>query len=449
MAVESQTIAAISTAPGRGAVGVVRVSGTGACQIVTCLAGLVPSPRVATLRTLRSAAGDLIDQGLCLFFPAPASYTGEDMLELQVHGGPAVLRELLNACCAAGARQARPGEFTERAFLNGKLDLLQAEAVASLIESSSAQAARAAARACAGEFSLAVHGIAQQLIDLRVTLEATIDFSDEIPAFSADTHTAKAFDNLRQDLQRLLQKAYAGARLAEGVEVAILGLPNTGKSTLLNRLCGEDRAIVTPIAGTTRDVLSVDVDLDGVLFRLHDTAGIRETADPIEHEGVRRARARALTADLIVQVLTAAAAALADPPEISAALARGQPVLRVINKMDLVNGTARFIPSATGGEVWVSALLGQGIELLRAALLEAAGVVDSAEAPFTARARHVRALEKAAEAVAEAEGQFRDGAIELVCEHLRLAHNTLEELTGVYTTEDLLGAIFATFCIGK
>jgi tRNA modification GTPase len=195
--------------------------------------------------------------------------------------------------------------------------------------------------------------------------------------------------------------------------------------------------------------LSVDVDLDGVLFRLHDTAGLRDTADPIEHEGVRRARARALTADLIVQVLTVEAAALADPPEISAARARGQPVLRVINKMDLVNGTARFIPSVTGGEVWVSALLGQGLELLRAALLEAIGVVDSAEAPFTARARHVRALEKTVEAIAEAEIQCRDGAIELVCEHLRLAHNTLEELTGVYTTEDLLGAIFATFCIGK
>ncbi|MSQ69146.1 MAG: tRNA uridine-5-carboxymethylaminomethyl(34) synthesis GTPase MnmE [Gammaproteobacteria bacterium] len=449
MPAEPPTIAAIATAPGRGAVGIVRLSGPASSHIAVQLAGSLPPPRLAALRALRAPSGPLIDQGLCLFFPAPASYTGEDMVELQAHGGPAVLRELLNACCAAGARQARPGEFTERAFLNGKLDLLQAEAVASLIESSSAQAARAAARACAGDFSQAVAGIAQQLIALRVRLEAEIDFADDTPELSADADTAKRFASLRRDLQNLLAQAFAGARLAEGVEVAILGLPNTGKSTLLNRLCGEDRAIVTPLAGTTRDVLSVDVDVDGVMFRLADTAGLRDTDDLIEQEGVRRARARALNADLIIHVISAEALQAPDPPEILAALARGQSVLRVINKIDLVDASAPTSAAVAGAEVWISALLGQGIPLLRAALLAAAGLADIGEVPFTARARHVRALEKTAQAIAEAETQFSAAAIELACEHLRLAHALLEELTGVYTTEDLLGAIFATFCIGK
>ena len=442
----ADTIAAIATAPGRGAVGIVRVSGPAVPSIASQLIADLPAPRTAAFRPFRNQRGALIDQGLALYFRAPASYTGEDMLELQAHGGPSVLRQLLEATYAAGARAAEPGEFTQRAFLNGKIDLLQAESIATLIETSSTQAANAAARACAGEFSLAVSDINQTLVELRVLLEAGIDFADETE-FDRVRITTR-FDHLLTRLTALIRDAVAGARLNHGLDIAIIGKPNSGKSTLLNRLCREDRAIVTPLPGTTRDVLSVDIDLGGLSVRLHDTAGLRDAADPIEQEGLRRARALLKRCDALLYVTAIDQPADAEPPEVVAARQAGTAVLTVINKQDLQPaGSAPHSPAA--GLVPVSALTGEGIAALEAALLDIAGGQEITDAPFIARARHVDALTRARHEAAQAAGEYRADAYELACEALRQASRALEEMTGVYTSEDLLGDIFSRFCIGK
>lgn len=442
----STTIAAVATPPGRGAVGIVRISGPRAGEIAIALLGSRPPPRYARWCDFRARSGEPIDRGIALYFPAPNSYTGEDILELQAHGGTAVLHMLLEEACALGAVRANPGEFTERAFLNGKLDLLQAEAVAALIDASSNQAARAAVRACSGAFSTAVDAVSTQLRSARVLLEAGIDFGDDV-ADGIDA-AKQALVEARASLQQLLRDAEAGARLSNGLDVAIIGVPNSGKSTLLNQLCDEERAIVTPIAGTTRDVLSVDVMIEGICFRLHDTAGLRDSADPIEQEGVRRARMRLADADIVlhVQVLgDSTAADCVDPSQ----LAPHQHYLQVWNKIDLAGAAAGRQETPRGPAVRMSALSGDGLALLRQTLWEVAGGMTVSEAPFSARARHVAALHGVASRLDAALAQLDGGAVELCCEELRSTHRLLAEMTGEWTSEDLLGAVFSAFCIGK
>lgn len=445
MVSSGDTIAAIATAPGRGAVGILRISGPATGNIAISILGCLPSPRIATLRPFSDLNHRLLDHGIALFFVGPASYTGEDLLELQAHGGPAVMRGLLAAAYDAGARPARPGEFTQRAFLNGKIDLLQAESVATLIETASAQAASAAARACAGDFSTAVTGINHALKTLWAMLEASIDFAEETSVQTGPIE--QAFGNLRHQLSGLLRDARAGARLNQGLDVAIVGRPNSGKSTLLNRLCRDDRAIVTDIPGTTRDVLSVDVDLSGLALRIHDTAGLRETADPIEQEGLRRARALLKRCDILLYVVALDDADQTEPAEVAAARELGLPVLTVANKRDLLATQPAETPAID--KVFISALTGEGLATLEQALLDLAGGQEILDAPFVARARHIEALERASAQLTQAQLENADGALELACEGLRLASRALEEMTGTYTTEDLLGDIFSRFCIGK
>ena len=409
--------------------------------------GAVPAPRTARWCEFLAGHGETIDRGLALYFPAPNSYTGEDVLELQAHGGKAVLRMLLQEALAQGAEYARPGEFTERAFLNGKLDLLQAEAVAALIDAASDSAARAAARACSGAFSSAVHDVSASLREARVLLEAGMDFGDEVADGIGPATTALV--QAQVALQRLLRDAEAGARLSGGLDVAIVGAPNSGKSTLLNALCGEERAIVTPIAGTTRDVLTVDIGIAGLEFRLHDTAGLRETDDLIEQEGVRRARLRLRDADIVLHVQVAGESeALANTSNIGA-LTPAQRLIVVRNKIDLTGDTASREDTAVGVLVRLSALEGEGVSLLRETLWELAGGSAVAEAPFTARARHVHVLRGVAGRVEAALAALASGAGELSCEELRQALGLLAEMTGEWTTEDMLGAVFSAFCIGK
>lgn len=425
--------------------GILRISGPATGAIAHSMLGCLPPPRVATLRPFRDRDHRLLDHGIALFFAGPASYTGEDLLELQAHGGPAVMRGLLAAAYAAGARPAQPGEFTQRSFLNGKIDLLQAEAVATLIETHSSQAAGAAARACAGEFSSAVSSINEALKTLWVMLEAGIDFAEETSVQSERIH--QAFAQLLTRLSALLRDARAGARLNHGLDVAIVGRPNSGKSTLLNRLCRDDRAIVTDIPGTTRDVLSVDIDLSGLAIRIHDTAGLRESADPIEQEGLRRARALLKRCDMLLYVVALDDANQADPPEVAEARALGLPVLTVANKLDLLALPPAHTTAAQ--KVFISALTGEGMAALEQALLELAGGQEIIDAPFIARVRHIEALERATAEVTQASNESEAGAAELACEGLRQASRALEEMTGSYTTEDLLGDIFSRFCIGK
>jgi tRNA modification GTPase len=443
---DRDTIAAISTAPGRGAIGIVRVSGPAVRDLTLELTGITPAPRHATYTAFRDTHGAVIDRGLCLYFPAPASYTGEDLVEFQLHGSLPLLRELLATLFRRGARAARPGEFTERAFLNGRMDLMQAEAVASIIDSATTQAARAAVNACDGVLSAHLEKLTEALRALRVQFEAVIDFGDDVPSTETEAHGAARLLALREHLADTLRDARRGARLAQGLDVAIVGRPNCGKSTLLNRLCGEDRAIVTSIPGTTRDVLSVDLDIAGLAVRLHDTAGLRDTHDPVEQQGVERAWRRLAQCDLALHLRAPDVADDGLAEELLRATGHAVPVLTVLNKCDLINTPAG---AQSSGTIAISARSGAGLEDLRTAILEQSGATAAIEAPYIARARHVHALENAAAAVDAASAEFKAGMLELAAEQLAIAQRELEELTGVYTTEDLLGDIFANFCIGK
>lgn len=433
------TIAAVSTPAGRGAIGIVRVSGTDAVTIARRVCGHDLTPRHAHYTALKDVDGRIIDRGIALYFPAPASYTGEDLIEFQVHGSPPLLRALLATTFTLGARGARPGEFTERAFLNDRLDLLQAEAVAALIDAGSLRAARAAREACDGAFSTAVAAIAAELRALRVQFEALIDFGDDVPSDGTEAASAARLALLADQVTRVLADARRGARLAQGLDIAIVGRPNSGKSTLLNALCGEERAIVTDIPGTTRDVLSVDLELDGIAVRLHDTAGLRETEDRVEREGVGRARQRLERCDLALHLVA---------PDVDDALLDAElsslpaTVLTVGTKLDL-GQPARSV------DVAVSARTGAGLDELRAAILAKSGALDAADAPYLARERHLHALAEVAACIAAAQAELRDGQMELAAEELARALRALEEMTGEYTTEDLLGDIFSSFCIGK
>lgn len=441
-----ETIAAIATPAGRGAIGVIRLSGARALAIAEALAGPLPAPRSAGLRTLRDASGEVVDEALVLVFPGPASFTGEDVVELQGHGGPAVLALALERALQLGARPARPGEFSERAFLNGRMDLAQAEAVADLIAASGRRAARSAVRSLRGEFSRRVDALVERLTTLRARLEADFDFSDEDIDALDRGRLQEDLEALTTDLDAVLRAARQGVRLNSGYTVVLAGAPNVGKSSLLNRLADDDVAIVTPIPGTTRDLLRADIELDGLAVQVLDTAGLRDTDDPVEREGVRRALEAVSKADLLLRVCDDR------DPELRELLPEGAvdeavPRLDVYNKIDLSG--ARAGARDTGG-YGVSALNGDGIDALRAALSGALGYHPDTESQFTARARHVAALDSAGKALAGALRLSLSGeGIELIAEELRSAQNLLGEITGRVTSEDLLGVIFSTFCIGK
>ncbi len=441
------TIAAIASAPGAAGVGVLRVSGPAVPGIARALLGRPPEPRHAHFAAFRDGAGELIDRGLLLYFPAPASYTGEHVLELQGHGNTVLLDALLRRTCELGARLARPGEFTERAFLNGKLDLAQAEAVADLIAAGSQAGARAALRSMEGVFSRKVEDLLQALIALRVHVEAAIDFPEEEIDFLADPAIARQLQSLRAQLTDLLRETQRGVRLTDGLRIAIIGRPNAGKSSLLNALAGSDRAIVTDIAGTTRDVLREQLAIDGVSLELADTAGLRDTDDPVEREGVRRARQELTRADVALLVTDAAGAE--DDQRLFAGVQAQIERIVLVNKIDLDRRPAHSEHRDGAWWLWASVRTGDGIDRLRAHLKQLAGA-GSGEGAFSARRRHVLALERVAEHLDRTADVLRDiHAGELAAEELRHAQHALGEITGTYSSDDLLGAIFSSFCIGK
>ena len=441
----ADTIAAIATANGAAGVGIVRLSGPGAAAIAVALLGHAPRPRHAHRCEFRDAAGGAIDHGLLLHFPAPHSFTGEDVAELHAHGSPVVLRALLARTIELGARPARPGEFSERAFLNGKLDLVQAEAVADLIAAGSTAAARAAVRSLEGAFSDRVHAITDAVKALRTDVEATIDFADEALDPAIESRQLGRLAAVAAALDELLGSARRGARLTDGLTVAIAGAPNVGKSSLLNALAGTERAIVAEIPGTTRDVLRESVELDGIVVVLADTAGLRTTADPVEAEGVRRAHAEIMRADVVVLVDDASVAAVAAPLPDGVDPAT---TIRVHNKIDLAGLAARIERKDGAAKIWLSARTGAGLGHLVDELRRRAGLDTDGTGTFSARARHVDALERARMHITAARATPPD-APELLAEELRHAQRALGEITGEVTTEDLLGSIFATFCIGK
>lgn len=438
-------IAAIATAPGRGGVGVIRLSGPHLGKLAAVLAGRVPTPRMATLTTFRDEEGAAIDQGLLLYFPAPHSYTGEDVIELQGHGGPAVLQRLLKRCLALGARLAAPGEFTRRAFLNDKLDLAQAEAVADLIEASSEEAAKSAMRSLSGDFSKRVHGLVEGLINLRMLVEASLDFPDEDIDFVEAGDALGQLRRLQDDLRTLTGNARQGRLLRDGLTVVLVGQPNVGKSSLMNQLAGDDVAIVTEVAGTTRDTLRELIHIEGIPLHLVDTAGLRETEDTVERIGIARTWSAVEKADVVLLLIDsqhgvseAEAAILARLPAV--------PRLTVFNKIDLTGEAPATLDGEHGWTVRLSAREGAGVDLLRAKLLELAGW-QGGEGVFLARERHLAALAQAAGHMDTADQVYRQ--LELFAEELRLAQVALSSITGEFTADDLLGVIFSRFCIGK
>ncbi|MGA7438854.1 MAG: tRNA uridine-5-carboxymethylaminomethyl(34) synthesis GTPase MnmE, partial [Luteibacter sp.] len=428
-------------------VGAVRVSGPLVPAIAASMLGREPKPRHAHFAAFRDAAGELIDRGILLYFPGPASYTGEHVLELQGHGSAVLLDALLRRCVSLGARLARPGEFTERAFLNGKLDLAQAEAVADVVSATSEAGARAALRSMEGVFSARVDALLAELIGLRVHIEAAIDFPEEEIDFLADPVIGDKLAALRVNLDALLVETRRGVRLNDGITVAIVGRPNAGKSSLLNALAGSERAIVTDIAGTTRDVLRESIRIDGVTLELADTAGLRESDDVVEREGIRRARAQLERCDVAILV-TDDAHVQSDVAFLEGTPPRAARIV-VVNKIDLDGERAHHVQAADHEKLWLSARTGDGLEALRNSLraLATAGAGDGA---FSARRRHVVALEEVEAHLARtSEALHSAHAGELAAEELRHAQQALGEITGAYSSDDLLGAIFSSFCIGK
>ena len=455
-------IVALATAPGRGAIGVVRVSGPDLAPLARSICERTLAPRHATYGPFRDGDGQVIDHGLAIWFPGPDSYTGEDVLELQGHGGPVVMQLLMNRLLQLGQdpaiaeavpiRIARPGEFTERAFLNNKLDLAQAEAVADLIDASSAQAARSASRSLAGEFSHRVNDLVEKLVRLRMLVEATLDFPEEEVDALQRGDAAGQLSGLQTQLVELQQAAGRGVLLRDGMNVVIAGAPNVGKSSLLNALAGAESAIVSPIAGTTRDRVSEDILVDGVPLHVIDTAGLHETDDTVEQIGIARSRDAIASADVVLHLRVAQAAG-ATPDEndqragevIDIARAGGAALLEVHNKIDLIEHRATV---DSNDHIWLSAASGDGIDLLRAKLLELAGWQGSGESQFIARERHLQALARTAQHLAQASEAWA-GGLELFAEELRVAQLALSDITGEFSADDLLGEIFSRFCIGK
>lgn len=447
----SDTIVAAATPPGRGGVGVVRVSGAKVPEIAATLVGELPQPRHATFARFLDKAGEPIDVGLALFFPGPHSYTGEHVVELQGHGGPVVMERLVSRCIELGARRARPGEFTERAFHNDKIDLTQAEAIADLIDAGSQEAARAAMRSLQGEFSSMVQGLTDALVDLRTYVEAAIDFPEEEVDFLGDLELRERLATVRGHFDGVTAAAGQGRLLRDGLTVVLAGRPNSGKSSLLNCLAGYDAAIVTAIPGTTRDVLRERIDIDGLPLHVLDTAGLRDSDDVVEAEGVRRATAEMLRADRVLFVVDCA-----DDPrgqafdEQRSRLPQDVPVTLVFNKIDL--GTGLPVSDTLSGppRIHVSARTGTGLDQLRAHLKNSVSFQTAGNGSISARRRHLEALAHARRCMENAAEQLEQRrAGELVAEELRLAQQALDEITGVFTADDLLGRIFGSFCIGK
>jgi tRNA modification GTPase len=467
LARQNQPIAAIATAPGRGAVGIVRVSGQRLAPLIEALCGRILKPREATYLPFRAQDGAIIDQGLAIYFPAPHSFTGEDVLELQAHGGPVVLQLLLSRCLLAaaeidpgtgqarlaGLRVAEPGEFSQRAFLNDKIDLAQAEAIADLIDASTEAAARSASRSLSGAFSAEIHVLLDALIHLRMLVEATLDFPEEEIDFLRQADAIGQLTQLQQTLRAVQQRAHQGALLRDGIKVVIAGQPNAGKSSLLNALAGAELAIVTPIAGTTRDKVQQTIQIEGVPVHVVDTAGLRDSADEVEKIGIAHAWGAIEAADVVLflhdltrirandYIVADAVIAAMLAQKLSAKV----PVIEVWNKLD-----ASTVPPPAGG-LTLSAKTGVGLDALRHKLLELAGWQANTEGVYLARARHVDALRRVSEHLQEAQVHLaaQAQALDLLAEELRLAQNALSEITGEFSSDDLLGVIFSQFCIGK
>jgi tRNA modification GTPase len=440
------TIVAAATPPGTGGVAIVRLSGSRAEAIATEIVGALPAPRVATYREFRDPRQHTIDAGIVLYFPAPASFTGESVVELHGHGGPLVVSLLVEAATALGARRAEPGEFTKRAFLNDKLDLVQAEAIADLINSGTAQAARAALRSLSGAFSTSVSALADQLLHLRIYVEAAIDFPEEEVDFLSDDALQKRLVDCSAAFETLQQQATVGRVLRDGYRVVIVGKPNAGKSSLLNRLSGEEAAIVTEVAGTTRDILREQINIEGLAVELVDTAGLRSDPDRIEEEGIRRAREAMLSADAVFWLQDASEPA---ETELEEAVPDNVPVTVVRNKIDL-SGEAPGRGGDDDSIVNISAKSGLGIDALRERIRQLAGYQNLGEGAFTARRRHLDALQRAERHFAAGQRALQEArAGELLAEELRLAQQDLGEITGTVSSDDLLGRIFSEFCIGK
>ena len=446
----TDTIAAIATPAGHGGVGIVRLSGPDVPVIAQQLLGRLPEQRRAGLHTFRDTDGSLIDEGIAIYFKAPSSFTGEHVLELHGHGGPVVMDLLLGRVLALGARAARPGEFSERAWLNDKLDLAQAEAIADLIDSGTAQAARAAVRSLQGEFSSRIHTLLEQLIELRIYVEAAMDFPDEEIDFLADERISDRLARLRDEFARVLSAAHQGQLLRDGMSLVIAGQPNAGKSSLLNALAGHEAAIVTDIPGTTRDVLREHIQIDGLPLHIIDTAGLHDSSDPIEQAGMQRTWRAIENADRVLLVIDDRLGFTAADAAILEQLPAGLPHTRISNKIDLSGRTPGLTASDALVEVALSAHTGAGLDDLRTHLKHCVGFTEQAEGGFSARRRHLDALERARSHVEEGTRQLNEQhAAELLAEELRQAQQALGEITGEFTTEDLLDRIFSSFCIGK
>lgn len=453
---DGDTIAAVATAPGRGGVGIIRLSGPAAQLIGEQLTGLSLQPRHAHFCNFSGADGSVLDTGIALFFPNPNSFTGEDVIELQGHGGPVMLDLLMKACTTAGARQARPGEFSERAYLNNKMDLAQAEAIADLINSTTEQAALNASRSLQGEFSRKIDDLVELVTHLRVYVEAAIDFPEEEIDFIEDGQVRDKLAAIMVQLNRVLAQARQGSLMQEGMKLVIAGRPNAGKSSLLNALSGQESAIVTAIEGTTRDVLREHIQLDGMPLHIVDTAGLRDSADEVEQEGIRRAWNEMESADHILLVVDGSDPAhdSDDPtviwPEISEHLTRNIPVTVIHNKCDLSRRQPAISQAANCTVIELSAKQGDGLELLKKHLKECMGYSEGGEGCFSARRRHLQSLQQAADALEAGNSQLVNaGAGELLAEDLRLCQHFLGEITGAVSSDQLLGEIFSNFCIGK
>ena len=442
----SDNIAAVATAPGRGGIGVVRISGRNLGATAAGIIGRIPLPRKVSYSSFMDAEGSVIDQGIAIFFPAPHSYTGEDVLELQGHGGPAVLQLVLQRCLELGARLALPGEFTQRAFLNDKLDLAQAESVADLIDATTSQAARSAMRSLLGDFSCVIHQLLAQLIDLRMLVEAMLDFPEEELDVPDVTRRDAKLISIRNDLHKTLKLAQQGSLLREGAHVVLIGQPNVGKSSLLNCLSGEEVALVSEVPGTTRDVIRQSIQLNGIPLHVIDTAGIREAHDAVELMGIARTRSTIQKADAILLMLDGKHGISVEDEKIVAELPTDTPRLYIYNKIDLLGEEARV--ETLGGKefIYLSAKTGTGVDLLRDRLLALIGWHQEAGV-FMARERHVRALLQAQKHLENA--SLEAGRAELFAEELRLAQEALNNITGEFSSDDLLGEIFSRFCIGK
>lgn len=445
-------IAAIATPPGKGGIGVVRISGKDLKSIANEVLGFTPKQRKAHLSNFYAQDGQVIDQGIALYFPSPNSYTGEEVLELQGHGGSAIMNLLLSRCISVGARLAEPGEFTLRAFLNNKLDLVQAESVADIINATTSQAARCAVRSLQGDFSVAIHALVESITNLRILIEATLDFPEEDTDLLQSVKPDQQIDSILATLDQIFLFSRQGNLLQEGITVVLVGEPNVGKSSLMNQLAGEEVAIVTTVPGTTRDTIHQTIQIDGVPLHLIDTAGLRETTDIVEKSGIERTYAAIKKADMVLLLIDSSLEDHISGYKILKNIPPDLPLLTVYNKIDLLNIEPKVYNDESGPIVYLSAKEGSGMLLLRQTLLEMAGWQsnNSEEGLFMARQRHLQALTSARKNL-ESAGQllFHEQHIELVAEELRLAQQTLTSITGEFTADDLLGQIFSTFCIGK